>query len=70
MDELTERTQGQMLLDEMRANKELRAEVERLRDVLKDLAEGDCAYGDNCPTFGSRHGQCYVCKARAPLEGK
>jgi hypothetical protein len=45
----------------------LREEVARLRSFAEDLAEHDCAYGDECPTFGSRHGQCVGCKARAAL---
>lgn len=24
----------------------------------------ECSYGDNCPTFGSKHGQCFNCRAR------
>jgi hypothetical protein len=39
-----------------------------LLQVLEDLAEGDCYYGDGCPTFGSRHGTCTVCKARKAIE--
>jgi len=46
----------------------LSAKVERLRGYLRDLAEGDCAYGDGCPDFGSRHGTCYPCQARKALE--
>lgn len=38
-----------------------------LRSALSDLAEGDCSYGDGCPAFGSRHGQCCSCKAREAL---
>lgn len=33
----------------------------------RDIAECDCEYNDNCPKFGSRHGQCYACKAREVL---
>jgi ribosomal protein S27AE len=38
-----------------------------LLKFAKDQADADCAYGDNCPTFGSRHGQCYGCAAREVL---
>jgi len=51
----------------VRERDELRAEVDRLRDVLKDFAEHDCTYGDGCPVFGSRHGRCTGCIARAAL---
>jgi hypothetical protein len=39
-----------------------------LLEALEDLAEGDCHYGDGCPTFGSRHGTCTSCKARKAIE--
>ena len=39
-----------------------------LLEALEDLAEGDCYYGDDCPTFGSRHGTCTSCKARKAIE--
>lgn len=42
--------------------------LELALSCLEDIAEGDCHYGDNCPTFGSRHGQCISCKARKALE--
>lgn len=48
-----------------------RAELERMRAVvreMRDLAEYDCEYGDNCPPFDSRHGTCVGCKARKALE--
>lgn len=49
--------------------KQLEAELERLRGVLGDIAEYDCAYGDNCPSnAGTRHGTCVGCKARHALE--
>ena len=35
--------------------------------ILEELAEADCEYGDNCPTFGSQHGQCISCKVRKAL---
>ena len=44
-------------------------EVERLRSALTDFADQDCAYGDDCPTFGTRHGRCIGCKARRALKG-
>ena len=46
------------------------AEVRALRECeqfAENMAEHDCAYGDNCPTFGSRHGRCTGCAARAAL---
>ena len=47
------------------------ARVTGERDGLKmfadGVAEGDCHYGDACPTFGSRHGKCVVCQAREAL---
>lgn len=43
------------------------AERERLERGLKDIAEYDCGYGDNCPVFGSRHGACFGCRARRVL---
>ena len=43
------------------------AEIARLRESLEGIAEGDCSYGDQCPTFGSRHGTCVSCRARAAL---
>jgi hypothetical protein len=42
--------------------------VRHMEAVLQDIAEGECAYGDNCPSLGSRHGECVVCKARKELE--
>ncbi len=45
-----------------------RAENERLRGGLKDIAEHDCAYDDGCPDFGSRHGRCVGCVARRALD--
>ena len=38
-----------------------------LREALEEIAEADCAYGDGCPRFGTRHGQCVGCKAREAL---
>lgn len=36
-------------------------------DFLQELADEECGYGDDCPTFGSRHGKCVRCKAREAL---
>ena len=36
-------------------------------DFTKSVADGDCAYRDGCPKFGSRHGQCAACAAREAL---
>jgi hypothetical protein len=49
-------------------NAALRAALETLRSFASDMAEGDCEYGDNCPTFGTRHGSCDPCRARAALD--
>lgn len=43
-------------------------ELARLRSVISDIAEGDCAYGGGCPTFGSNHGKCLACIARGAIE--
>ena len=52
----------------LRLLREERERSERLRWTLEDFAEADCAYGDGCPVFGSRHGQCVGCIARGALE--
>lgn len=36
-------------------------------EFIQELASEECSYGDNCPTFGSRHGQCVRCKAKRAL---
>jgi hypothetical protein len=46
------------------------ARVVALEAALRDIAEGDRAYADGCPIFGSKHGRCLVCRARAALEGE
>ena len=56
------------LYAEVGKRKALEADVARLREALESIAEYDCTYGDNCPTFGTRHGQCVGCKARAALK--
>lgn len=43
-------------------------EADALRAVLAEIAEIGCEYGDDCPTFGTRHGQCVPCKARRGCE--
>lgn len=46
----------------------LKEEHEKMAATLRDFADGDCEYGDNCPTHGgSRHGTCTSCRARAAL---
>lgn len=46
-------------------------ERDEARAVLRDFAEYDCEYGDNCPSnAGTRHGTCVGCKARQALEKK
>jgi len=48
------------------------AEVQKKQQIflqcVKDMAEYDCYYGDNCPPFGTNHGQCDGCKAREALK--
>jgi len=34
---------------------------------VEELAGETCAYDDNCPPFGTRHGKCMSCKARSAL---
>jgi hypothetical protein len=48
-------------------NRHLAALRDALAAGLRDIAEHDCEYGDGCPVFGSRHGQCVGCKARETL---
>lgn len=39
-----------------------------MANALRDIAEGDCSYGDGCPTSSSaRHGMCLRCLAAAGL---
>jgi hypothetical protein len=39
-----------------------------LREFVRDEADNDCHYGDNCPSnAGTRHGTCRSCKARQVL---
>ena len=54
-------------IGEERTVLELMRERDRYRSALEAIAEGDCSYGDECPTFGSRHGQCLPCQAREAL---
>lgn len=49
----------------------VKQERNEARAVLRDFAEYDCEYGDNCPSnAGTRHGTCVGCKARQALEKK
>lgn len=48
----------------------LKTRVEELEKFLRDLSCDGCAYGDDCPTHGSRHYTCIPCKCRAELEGR
>ena len=43
------------------------ARLTALEQALEAFAERDCYYGDNCPTFGTRHGTCDGCRARQSL---
>lgn len=56
------------LAETVQAVATLRKERDSYKDALEDFADYDCHYGDNCPTFGSRHGRCVGCKARAALK--
>jgi hypothetical protein len=44
-----------------------REQIAQLKDFVQELADEPCMYGDNCPTFGTRHGTCLHCKARGAL---
>jgi hypothetical protein len=47
----------------------LRKRYAELEDFIKEFAEEDCQYGDNCPdNAGTRHGTCTVCRSRQVLE--
>lgn len=37
-------------------------------DFVQELADMDCGYKDNCPTFGTKHGKCVRCQAREVLK--
>lgn len=41
--------------------------AERYEDFIVELASEPYAYGDGCPDFGTKHGRCLHCKARAAL---
>jgi len=36
-------------------------------DFVQELADEDCAYADDCPDFGTKHGRCIRCKAKKAL---
>lgn len=38
-----------------------------VRDFVQAFADEPCAYGDDCPPFGTRHGTCHNCAARRAL---
>lgn len=44
------------------------AKLRVLAEALKDIAEYDCSYEDNCPGKGESHYRCIPCKARKALE--
>lgn len=52
-----------------RALRDHKRRMERIEDLVRELAEDDCSYGDNCPS-NARHYRCIRCKAVAALEGK
>lgn len=35
---------------------------------VREMAEDNCQYGDNCPNLGSRHYTCKPCKARQAIK--
>jgi hypothetical protein len=45
-------------------------DADTFREALQDIAESDCAYGDGCPPFGTRHGECTPCKAQKALKSR
>ena len=47
---------------------QMKARASRMEDALRGLAEGNCHYGDACPVFGSKHGRCVACIAKAALQ--
>jgi len=47
----------------------IRKAHDRLKLYAEDMAEMDCAYGDNCLPFeGTRYGQCPRCSARQAIK--
>jgi hypothetical protein len=54
---------------QIEANARLIAAAPKLWAFARDMAEGDCDYGDNCPGLRSnpRHGACHCCLAREAL---
>lgn len=46
---------------------ELLEEAATALDFVQELADDVCSYNDGCPSFGSNHGRCIRCKARAVL---
>jgi hypothetical protein len=67
LDEVEAHRMTRGLLAEARGSAAVLAERARCAGEVEPLTEGDCAYGDNCPTFGSRHGRCDSCHAREVL---
>lgn len=55
--------ENRILLEEIET---LKRERDILRTALSGLAEGDCYYGDDCPSK-ARHGRCHACMARQAL---
>lgn len=70
-------TEGETIDDVRRQRDELGIQLAALRErlrlamdavgALRDIAEHDCPYGDDCPRFGSNHGVCVGCRARRAL---
>jgi hypothetical protein len=47
------------------------ARADKLERFVKEVAEGDCVYGDGCPTDKKlNHGRCLPCKAKDILGEK
>jgi hypothetical protein len=49
---------------------EAQEQIDSLMSFVKEIAEGDCEYGDDCPMFSSKHYQCDRCRARDLLDLK
>lgn len=49
---------------------DLLEEAANALDLVQEWADEECSYKDGCPTFGSNHGRCMSCKARAALTQK
>jgi hypothetical protein len=46
---------------------DLLEEAANALDFVQELADEPCEYGDDCPSFGTRHGKCIRCGAKRAL---